>query len=351
MTSHVTPDSALRGVGGDGDQDGPRHSPNTAAATSSPSAAAPSSPASPKKRRIRYNRTESRWGYAFVAPALILFAIMGVYTIGYGLALSFARWNGFSPNWEWVGFQNFTDLLFGSKTYAPRVQAAALNTLWVCIAVPVLTIAVSFPLAIILNSAKRFQGILRSVYFVPYVTTGIAVYLAWQYILEPNGAINGLLRVLGLGSLTQPQGFLGNPDTALPTLIIVLVWSAVPVAMLLYLTGLQSLDTSVFEAATLDGAGWWRTNTSIVWPLLRATTGIVFLLNLRDALQGFQIFLIMTNGGPGNHTNVLGLETYRLAFLSELSPTLGLASALGWMLFLAALAIALINQRLEKRAQ
>jgi len=294
-------------------------------------------------------RAEGAWGLAFVAPALVLFAVLGVYTIGYGFSLSFARWNGFSPEWTWVGVQNYVDLLWRSPVYAPIVHRAAGNTLWVMIAVPVATVAISFPLALLLNSIRRWRSVLRSIYFLPYVTAGIAVYFAWQYILQPDGAINLLLRALGLGSLQQPQGFLGNPSTALPTLIVVTVWSAVPVSMLLYLAGLQSVDPNLIEAAQIDGAGWGRISRSILWPLLKPITAVITLLNLRESLQGFQTMLIMTNGGPGDHTNVLGLETYRLAFLSNLAPTLGLASALGWLLFLAAIALAIVNQRLMRR--
>ncbi|WP_232792534.1 carbohydrate ABC transporter permease [Actinacidiphila yeochonensis] len=301
--------------------------------------------AQPATRTARRRGHEALSGYLFVAPAVVLFAVMGLYTVGYGLVLSFAQWNGFAPNWDWVGLQNYKDLLWANPEYAPEVRDAALHTLWVMIAVPLLTVAVSFPLAVLLNSARRMQPLLRSIYFVPYVTSGIAVFFAWQYILQPDGAINVLLKSVGLGSLSQPQGWLGNPHTALPTMIAVTVWGAVPVGMLMYLTGLQSVDRSVLEAAQLDGAGWWRTNASVVWPLVRPITSIVVLLNLRDSLQGFQTFLVMTNGGPGNHTNVLGLEAYRLAFLKQLAPTLGLASALGWLLFAAALVLALINLR------
>jgi ABC-type sugar transport system permease subunit len=295
--------------------------------------------------RTSYRRSEAAWGFAFVAPAIVLFAVMGVYTLAYGFSLSFASWNGFTPNWTWVGLRNYTDLLWNSPTYAPAVHGAARNTLWVMIAVPVLTVLVSFPLALLLNSVRRFATVLRSVYFLPYVTAGIAVYFAWQYILQPDGAVNLLLGALGMGSLRQPQGFLGNPSTALATLIVISVWSAVPVAMLLYLAGLQSVDRTLIEAAQIDGAGWGRITGSVLWPLLRPITAVIVLLNLRDSLQAFQTFLIMTNGGPGDHTNVLGLEAYKLAFLSKLGPTLGLASALGWLLFLAALVLAVINQR------
>jgi multiple sugar transport system permease protein len=294
-------------------------------------------------------RTEAAWGLTFVAPAIVLFAVMGVYTIGYGFSLSFATWNGFTPTWDWVGLGNYADLLWRSPVYAPQVHRAALNTLSVMIAVPLLTVLVSFPLALLLNSVRRLKTVLRSIYFLPYVTAGIAVYFAWRYILQPDGAINLLLRSLGLGSLQQPQGFLGNPSTALPALIVITIWSAVPVAMLLYLAGLQSVDPALIEAAQIDGAGWSRIGRSVLWPLLRPITAVIVLLNLRDSLQNFQTFLIITNGGPGDHSNVLGLEAYKLAFLKQLAPTLGLASALGWLLFLAALVLATVNQRALRR--
>ncbi|MCA1217300.1 carbohydrate ABC transporter permease [Streptomyces sp. 8L] len=296
----------------------------------------------PRRRQKVY---EALTGYAFIAPAVVLFCVMGLYTVGYGFLLSFATWNGFAPHWTWYGLGNYADLLWRDPVYAPRVHHAALNTLWVMIFTPLLTVLVSFPLAILLNQAKRLQGILRSVYFLPYVTSGVAIAFAWQYILQPDGAVNFLLKSLGLGSLSQPQGWLGNPTTALPTMIVVTVWGAVPVSMLLYLTGLQGIDRSLLEAAQLDGAGWWRTTTAVIWPLVRPITAIIVLLGLRESLQGFQSFLVMTNGGPGDHTNVLGLEAYRLAFLKDLAPTLGLSSALGWLLFAVALILALINLR------
>jgi len=302
------------------------------------------------RRRRRYRRSDILWGAVFVAPALALFGVIGVYVIGYGLTLSFATWNGFTPQWTWVGLRNYADLLWRDPVYAPAVHTATLNTLWVLLAVPVLTVLVGLPLALLLNSIRRLRALLRSVYFLPYVTNGIAVYFAWQYMLEPDGAINLLLRALGLGSLQQPQGWLGNPHTALPTLIVVSVWTAVPVAMMLYLAGLQGVDPTLIEAARIDGAGQVRIARSVIWPLLRPITAIVVLLNVRDSLQNFQTFLIMTNGGPGDHTNVLGLEVYRLAFLKQLAPTLGLASALGWLLFLAALALAAVNMRVLRRS-
>ncbi|MFC7584889.1 carbohydrate ABC transporter permease [Nonomuraea antimicrobica] len=229
----------------------------------------------------------------------MLFLLMGGYTIASGFLLSFAKWNGFTPDWRWVGLGNYADLLYADPSLAADLRRAAGNTVQVMVAVPVLTVVVSLPLAMMLNSVTRLRAVLRSVYFLPYVTTGIAVYYAWRYVLEPDGAINLMLGSLGLGSLRQPQGFLGNPDTALPTLIVVLVWSSVPVATLLYLSGLQAINGNLIEAARIDGAGSWHVLRHIIWPLLRPITVAIVLLGIRDTLHGFQIFLVATNGGPG----------------------------------------------------
>jgi multiple sugar transport system permease protein/raffinose/stachyose/melibiose transport system permease protein len=219
------------------------------------------------------------------------------------------------------------------------------------IAVPALTVAVSLPLAIMLNSIRRLRALLRSVYFLPYVTSGIAVYYAWRYVLEPDGGVNALLGTFHLGSLQQPQGFLGNPSTALPTLILILVWSSVPIAILLYLTGLQAMDPAIVEAAQVDGAAPRHIARRVLWPLMRPITVAIVLLGVRDSLHGFQIFLVMTKGGPGGHTDVLGLMAYRLAFMKGLSATLGAASALGWMLFAGAVVLTVANVRLLRRVR
>jgi multiple sugar transport system permease protein/raffinose/stachyose/melibiose transport system permease protein len=294
------------------------------------------------RRRVR----DALTGYAFVLPAAALFGLMGVYTVAYGLALSFARWNGFTKHWTWVGVGNYLDILYRDPALAPLVRDAAANTVLVMVGVPVLSVVAGLPIALALNRIRFLRSTMRTVFFLPYVTTGIAVFYAWSYVLAPGGSLNTVLGALGLGSVQQPQGFLGNPSTALPTLIAVSAWSSIPVAILLYLAALQAIDADVLDAARVDGAGGWRVTTAVIWPLLRPTTAAVVLLGLRDALQGFQVFLLMTGGGPGGTTNVLGLQAYKWAFFSDLRPTLGLASAIGWVLFVAAVLLAGLNLRL-----
>lgn len=290
-------------------------------------------------------RRESVTGLAMVAPAVLLFVVFGVYTLGYAGVLSFYRWNGISPDWTWVGLGNFRTLFFDDPILAPVVRGAVKNTLIVAVALPVLTIAISLPLAVMLNSITRFRALLRTVYFLPYVTSGIAVFYAWRFLFEPDGGINRILRATGMGSLSQPEGFLGNPNTALPALIAVLVWSNVPLGVLIYLTGLQTLDESVIEASRIDGAGPLRRLTAITWPLLRPVTALLVILQIREAFQGFQIFLLMTDGGPLNSTNTMALQTYRLAFGLGGSPDLGYASTIGWTLCIIAALLAAITFR------
>lgn len=300
-----------------------------------------------RPRLRRYGLRQSLTAYGFLAPALVLFAVFGVYTVAYGFMLSFNRWNGLSPEWQWVGLQNFKDLFSADPVLAPQVRGAVGKTAIVMVALPVLVIAISLPIAVMLNSLTRLRATLRTLYFLPYVTAGVGVYYAWRFMYEPAGAINTLLDGIGLGTLVQPDGFLGSTSTALPATLAVLVWMTVPLGILLFLTGLQTIDDSLFEAARVEGASQWTIVRRLIWPLLAPITALLVVICLREALQNFQLFLLMTNGGPVDATNVLGLEVYRLAF-GRGNNNLGLASALGWALFAVALALSLLNLRVMR---
>jgi ABC-type sugar transport system permease subunit len=290
------------------------------------------------RRERAGDRREAITGYLFIAPALALFALMGVYTVAYGLQLSFVEWNGFSPTRTFVGLDNFKDLLWADEALSRSVHAAVARTLVVMVAAVVPTVLISLPLAIALNAVGRIRGFLQTLYFLPYVTTGIAVFFAWRFILLPDGGLNAILETIGLGALAQSEGWLGNPGTALWATTAVLVWSTVPLGVLLYLSGLQSIDDGLLEAARLDGASSWRIATSILWPLLRPITALLVALVLRAVLQEFQVFLLMTNGGPLDKTTTVSLLTYRLAFSDN--PAYGYAAALGWLLFLFSVLLA-----------
>lgn len=283
-------------------------------------------------------------GLLFVLPAAILFGTFGIYTVVYGFLLSFARWNGYSPNWTWSGLDNYKNILYANEVQSASIRAAGKNTLIVMIALPFTVIVIGLILALLLNSIRRFRTFLRTLIFLPYVTSGIAMFYAWTFIYQPDGSANSILKLIGLDRFAQPNGFLGNTNSSLASVIVVMVWSSVPIAMLLYLTGLQTITESVVEAAKVDGASTSRIAFSIILPLLNPITALILVMQLGAALQNFTVFLLMTDGGPIDSTQVLSLKTYNYAFSS--SPDLGTASALGWLLAVVAIVLTLVNFRI-----
>jgi len=298
---------------------------------------------------LRHLRRGQWVGLLFVAPAVILFAIFGVYVVVYGFLLSFARWNGFSPDWTWVGVENYIALLGGNPAVSPKVAQATVNTLVGMLVLPIVVLVLGLALALLVNSVRRLRGLIRTVYFIPFVTTGIAVYYAWRFMYQPDGAVNAVLRALGLHSFAPVDGFLGNTTTALAAVIAVQVWSNVPIAMLLFLTGLQTIPDGVIEAARVDGASTVRTIWTIIVPLLNPVTALVMVIMLREALQNYQLYLLMTNGGPVDASNTLGLQSYSFAFGSVTD--LGFSSALGWLLAAVAIILAIVNLRVLRSRQ
>jgi multiple sugar transport system permease protein/raffinose/stachyose/melibiose transport system permease protein len=258
--------------------------------------------------------------------------------------LSFARWNGYSPNWTWTGLDNYKNILYANEVQSASIRAAGKNTLIVMIALPFTVIVIGLILALLLNSIRRFRTFLRTLIFLPYVTSGIAMFYAWTFIYQPDGSANSILKLIGLDRFAQPNGFLGNTSSSLASVIVVMIWSSVPIAMLLYLTGLQTITESVVEAAKVDGASTLRIAFSIILPLLNPITALILVMQLGAALQNFTVFLLMTDGGPINSTQVLSLKTYGYAFSN--TPDLGTASALGWLLAVVAIILTLVNFRI-----
>ena len=299
------------------------------------------------RQRLRANS-----GFLFVAPALLLFLIFGLYTVIYSFVLSFFRWKGFTkfsilppvcepPGCAFVGLQNFKSFLFADRGVSSLFWQAMQNNVVIAICVPAGTILIGLLLAIALNRGLRGWTFYRTVMMLPMVTTGIAIYFAWTFIYLSDGPLNTILKTVGLSMLQAKHGWLGQANTALPALMAVMIWSAVPQATILYLAGLQTIDRELYEAAIIDGAGAWPLLWNITWPLLTPMTLIIFILGINAALQGFEMPLLMTKGGPANHTQVVGLRIFNFGFGDDLQ--LGIASAMGWGLFAIVFLISLVS--------
>jgi ABC-type sugar transport system permease subunit len=304
-------------------------------------------------------RLKKNSGFLFVAPAVLIFLVFGLYTIIYSFVLSFFRWKGSSvfsilppvceaPGCAYWGLQNYKDFLYADPGVAKLFWMAMGNNLVVALVVPAATVMISLLIAIALNRAGRAIPIFRTIMMLPMVTSGIAVYFAWSAIYLSDGPLNAILTSVGLGFLSVPHGWLGTAGTALPALMVVMVWSSVPLAVILYLSGLQTIDRDLYEAATIDGANSWHMLWYITWPLLRPVTFIILIFAINSAFQGFDLPLLMTKGGPANHTQVVGLRIFNFGFGDDLQ--LGIASAMGWVLFVLVFVLSLINLRLFRPA-
>lgn len=293
-------------------------------------------------------------GFLFVAPALIIFLIFGLYTVIYSGFLSFFRWNGYGnfsilpykcgpPSCQFVGFDNFAEFLWASPTESHYFWQSLQNNVIIAVVVTLGTIIIALPLATALSRAMKFQGILRTLIMLPTVTAGIAIYYVWSFIFQSDGLLNNILQTIGLGFLQAKQGWLSQPDRALPALMAVMIWGAVPLATILYMAGIQTINRELYESGILDGANALQLLWHITWPLLHPITVIIVITSINSAFQGYEMVYLMTGGGPAGHTEVVGLQVFEYGFGS--SQQLGLASAMSWLLFLVVFVIALINLR------
>jgi raffinose/stachyose/melibiose transport system permease protein len=276
----------------------------------------------------------------FVGPALALFLVFVVWPVARAVQFSFYRWKGFGPLVDFVGLQNYATVL-GNEVFR---DAFAHN-----VVIAVLSIAVQLPLglaiALLLNRRMRGQGVLRTIIFVPYVLSEVIAGVVWFQLLQPQyGVIDALLGAVGLSG--PEQGWLGTPDVALYTVLAVLTWKYLGLAVLLFLAGLQGVPDELVEAAQIDGASWWQVQRRITVPLLGPTIRTWAFLSMIGSIQLFDMVWILTGGGPANATTTMatflvteGTKRYNY----------GIATAASVILFAVALVAALAYQLLVLR--
>ncbi len=271
-----------------------------------------------------------------LAPAVILFAIFNIYPLLYSGYLSTLRWNGFSPDREFVGIDNYKEI-FQSETFTNSLKVTVFYT----IGVTLLGVALSLVLAVLLDSGVRGQSIYRVIYFLPVVTSTVAAAVVWRYLMTPGtGYADVFLREIGL----KPPipSWLRNPDWAMRIVILVGVWKRLGFNIVIYLAGLQNIPREIYEASKVDGAGVLTRFRHITVPLIAPITLLLVIMSVIDSFMMFDVAYVMTEGGPIGRTEVVGLVLYRQAFRYF---NLGTASALGWVIFLIVFVATLIQWR------
>jgi len=290
-------------------------------------------PATRRSRRARYALTV----LAFLLPSALPLVAFVFYPMASALWTSLHAWNLLAPM-RFVGLDNYATLLADDDT-----RRAFVNTLaYVAGYLPIVYL-VGLAIALGVNARIRGRALLRGIYFLPVVTSWIAVAIVWRWLLNPSvGVVN---HVLGLVGVDGP-GWWADPAWAMPSIIIASAWKDVGFVMVILLAGLQAIPGDLYEAARIDGAGRWRTLWSITLPMLSPSTFFVVVISLINGFQVFDQVYAMTGGGPAGASEVVVQRVYDLTFRYGAA---GEASALSWLLFLVILAVTLVQIRVQRR--
>ncbi len=281
------------------------------------------------------------WAYIFLILPLFFFITIRFAPTLFAMSVSLFRWDILSANKPWLGAQNYQTLFDD-----PVFWKSLTNTLlYVALSVPAqLVIGLAF--ALLLQAATRWRGFFRALYFIPFVTSTVAISWVWRWMYEPTfGPLNKVLEIFGLPDLK----YLASPDQALPSIVVVLIWQALGFYVIVFLAGLEGIPMDFYEAAKIDGARAWGLFRHITLPLLNST--IVFLTVI-GTINGIQVFTQVLNmstqgrGGPLDSTKSLVLFIYNQAFQSF---KMGYASAATVVLFAIILIITVVQLKITTR--
>ncbi|MDS4030570.1 MAG: sugar ABC transporter permease [Candidatus Contendobacter sp.] len=278
----------------------------------------------------------------FLAPALLLIAIFFFLPVLAALLLSFTDFDiyalGDLNRLRFIGFANYLQLL-----QSPLFWTALGNTLYFMLVGGPLSVAISLGAALLVNARlTRFSGFFRTAFFLPVVTTLVAVAVAWRYLYHPRyGLLNYGLSLLSI----DPIDWLGDPDWAMPAIILMAVWKNFGFNMIIFIAGLQNIPPQFYEAARIDGANAWRRFRHITLPLLGPTFLFVALMTMIGYFQVFAEPYVMTEGGPANRTLSVVLLMYEEGFRWW---NMGYASAAAFVLFVLILAGTVLQLQLRR---
>src|SRR5215218_6778974 len=289
-----------------------------------------------RRRRIS---DETAAGWISISPWIIGFLLFTAWPVAASLYFSFTKYNVVeSPHW--IGLDNYRELLGDDDRFFKSVRNTVVYS---ALYVP-LHVATAMGVALLLNQARKMTGVFRTLYYLPSITPTVATAYLWIWILNPNdGMVNEALRTLHLPA----PAWTVDPFWTKPTIVISQLW-LLGGAMIIFLAGLKDIPVSLYEAATLDGAGAWRRFKDVTLPMLSGVTFFVSIVSTISALQVFTQGYVMfgRDGGPENSALFIIMYLFKQAFEYF---KMGYASAIAWMLFVFILVITVIQFRLSKR--
>jgi multiple sugar transport system permease protein/sn-glycerol 3-phosphate transport system permease protein len=297
------------------------------------SIAAPEPPPAGTRRRRAGGARRLAVAAPFVLPSLIGVAAFLLIPVVIVLVLSFVQWNFLTPP-RWVGFANFSTMVQHDHIFH-ALLVSAYYVLW---NIPFQTV-LALALAMLLVRKMPAMGLFRALYVLPYMSTPVAMAVVWSWLFNAqNGLINHLLLLTGV----HGPDWLGSTSTALPVVAMVNTWQYAGYNMLFFLAGLLAIPPQLYESASIDGASAFRQFTRITLPLLNSTMLFVLVTDIIGSFQIFDTVYVMTQGGPGNATNVINYQIYQTAFQNF---DVGSAAAMSLVLFAVILVVTVIQFR------
>ncbi|NOI74233.1 sugar ABC transporter permease [Vibrio coralliilyticus] len=274
----------------------------------------------------------------FTAPLLIPLVAFWLVPFGYSIYISFTDWDYISPEYDFIGLENYQYMVEDFE-----FTQALLNTFWFSLGVVIPTVVLGLIFALLLH--KNFAGsqFYRAVIFSPWITPTVAVSIVWSWVFESkSGLANQILMSMGFDKIA----WLEQGDTAMVAVIIVTIWQAIGWTMLFYISALNKIPSSLYEASLIDGCSSLTRFFKITLPLVSPTTFFLLVVNIINAVQAFDQFQILTQGGPGGETRTLLYLFYQQAFERyEMGP----AAATSLVIFLITGLLALANIYIGKR--
>ena len=283
---------------------------------------------------------KNNWAaYLFILPLILLSFVMIYYCIIRTVMVSFTDWNGMTDTMNFVGLKNYAKLV-KDKTF----WTAVVNNIIFFFGTVFVQAAVGFLLAVLLKKKLPGSNVFKAVYFMPIAMATSITTAIFKIIMDPtNGSLNNFLRAIHLDMFAV--SWLGDKRYALLSVIIVNIFQWMGFSMITYYAGLMALPDDVYEAAKIDGAGFWRTTVSVTFPMLKGTTNVLLILGIVGSLKTFDIVKLLTAGGPGRSTTVLNTYLYEKAFKDF---NAGGAAAIGVAILIIAMIMSFLQIKLGK---
>ena len=284
-----------------------------------------------KKKGLTLAKKHNLTGWAFLLPATLLIGWMSFYPMIRAFILSLQT--GMGVNLSFNGFANYARILKD-----PTFKQTLFNTFfYLIVQVPIMLVLALMFASMLNNKDLRFKGLFRTCIFLPCATSLVSYAMIFRSLFANDGFINMVLRSLGM----SPIMWFGNAWTARAVIIIALVWRWTGYNMVFYLSGLQNIEYSVYEAAKIDGANGWKTFWKITVPLLKPTIIMTFIMSINGTLQLFDESVNLTKGGPANSTITMSHYIYNTCFINV--PNFGYAAAMSFIIFIMVAVLAFIN--------